>query len=316
MNYIGVDLGGTNIAVGLVNQAGKIFTKGSVPTLNHREYPEIIKDMAMLMLDLIKDSNMKIEDFKSIGVGSPGVADCQNGKIVYASNIKFIDVPLREELQKYINLPVYVNNDANIAAYAESIAGAAKDAKTSVTVTIGTGIGSGVVIDGKIFSGFNNAASELGHMVIDMDGEQCNCGRKGCWERYASATACINQTKKAAAENPDSLINTLVDGDLDKVNAKTVFDAAKQGDEVAAKVVERYISYIGLGLADIVNIFQPDVIVIGGGVCKEGEYLLAPLRKYILENTFAPKYKIKIADLRVAQMGNDAGIVGAAMLRE
>lgn len=316
MFYIGVDLGGTNIAAGLVNSEGKIIAKGSVPTLRKREYPEIIKDMAALIFDLINSQGMNISDFHSIGVGSPGIPDCSEGKIVYASNINFRDVPLRKELQKYINLPVYVNNDANIAAFAESVAGAAKGYKTSVTVTIGTGIGSGIIIDGKIFSGFNNAATEFGHMVLQMNGEPCNCGRRGCWETYASATACINQTKAAAAQNPDSLINKLVGGDLDKIDAKTAFDAAKQGDEAAVNVVDQYIRYIGAGLANIINCFQPEVIVIGGGVCKEGEYLLAPLREFVKANTFAPAHNIKIAEIKAAEMGNDAGIVGAAMLRE
>lgn len=316
MYYIGVDLGGTNIAAGLVDENGKIFSKGSVPTGRGREYQEIIKDMAALILELIKGQGLEVTDFKSIGVGSPGVPDCKEGKIVYASNIKLRDVSLREELGKYIALPVYVNNDANIAAYAESVAGAAKGYKTSVTVTIGTGIGSGIIIDGKIFSGFNNAAAELGHMVLKMDGEPCNCGRKGCWESYASATACIRQTREAAEKHPDSLINRLVDGDLDKIDAKTAFDAAKQGDRTAVAVVDTYIRYIGEGLANIVNSFQPEIIVIGGGVCKEGEFLLEPLRKYLKENTFAPAHNIKIAGLKAAEMGNDAGIVGAAMLRE
>lgn len=316
MYHIGVDLGGTNIAVGLVDKESNILAKGSVPTRREREYPEIIKDMASLILDLIKKEGLGLDEFESIGVGSPGVPDCEAGEIVYASNIRFRNVPLRKELQKYINLPVYVNNDANVAAYAESIAGAAKGIKTSVTVTIGTGIGSGVIIDGKIFSGFNNGAAELGHMVLNSGGEQCGCGRKGCWEVYASATACIRQTKKAVLDNPGSLLNRLIDGQPEKIDAKTAFDAAKQGDETAVKVVERYISYIGEGLANIVNIFQPEVIVIGGGVCKEGEFLLTPLRKFLQENTFAPAHNIKIAELRVAQMGNDAGIVGAAMLKE
>ncbi len=316
MYYIGVDLGGTNIAAGLVNQNGKILSKASVPTKREREYPEIIKDMAKLIIDLIQGQGLNISDFKSIGIGSPGVPDCKEGKIVYASNLKFRDVPLRDELRKYIDLPVYVNNDANIAAYAESVAGAAKGYKTSVTVTIGTGIGSGIIIDGKIFSGFNSAATELGHTVLKMDGELCNCGRKGCWEYYASATACIRQTRKAAEENPNSLINRLVEGDIEKIDAKTAFDAAKQGDETAISVVDKYIGYIGEGLANIVNSIQPEVIVIGGGVCKEGEFLLKPLRKFIMENTFAPAYNIKIADLKAAEMGNDAGIVGAAMLQD
>lgn len=316
MFYVGVDLGGTNIAVGLVDDKANIIVKDSVPTLRERHYQEIVKDMAGLILKLINQAGMKIEDFESIGVGSPGTPKCDTGEIIYASNLNFKNVPLRKELQKYVNLPVYVNNDANVAAYAESIHGAAKATCISVTVTIGTGIGGGVIVDGKILSGFNNAASELGHMVINLGGESCGCGRNGCWEAYASATAFIRQTRKAALDNPESLINKLVNGDIDSINAKTAFDAAKQGDLTAQKVVEQYIKYIGEGLANIFNIFQPEVIVIGGGVCKEGEYLLSPLRKFIQENTFAPSQNINIAELKVAEMGNDAGIIGAAMLKE
>lgn len=314
MLYIGIDLGGTNIAAGLVDEYGNIISKGSVPTKREREYPEIIKDMAELVIKLIAESGLRTEDFRSIGVGSPGISNCETGEIVYANNIKFRNVPLRKELQKYINLPVYVNNDANAAAYAETLYGAASSAKSAVAITIGTGIGGGVIVDGRILSGFNNAASELGHMVVEMDGEECSCGRKGCWEVYASATACIKMTKKAALDNPHSLINTMVDGDLSKIDAKTVFDAAKQGDDTAQKVLCQYIKHIGEGLSNIVNIFQPEVIVIGGGVCKEGEYLLSPLRNYIHDHTFASSQGIKIAELKVAQLGNDAGIVGAAML--
>lgn len=316
MYYIGIDLGGTNIAAGLVDKDGNILCKDSVPTLRERKYPDIIKDMASLVLQMMERAGLSVSDFESIGVGSPGVPDCKTGEIVYASNLKFKNVPLRKELQKYINLPVYVNNDANIAAYAEYIKGASKGSSSSVAVTIGTGIGCGIIIDGKIFSGFNNAASEMGHMVIYSGGEECGCGRKGCWEVYASATACIMQTKRAAGDNPTSLLYRLVEGNLEKISAKTAFDAAKQGDPAGQAVMERYIRHIGEGLANIVNMLQPEVIVIGGGVCKEGEYLLAPLRKYVNDNTFAPAQNIKIADIRVAQMGNDAGIVGAAMLRE
>lgn len=313
MYYVGIDLGGTNIAVGLVDEDGKIIHKDSVPTFRERPYQEIIKDMAMLALKVINDSGVSIDQVKNIGVGSPGTPNCKDGILVYNCNLNFRNVPIRAEIQKYINLPVYLDNDANCAALAESVAGAAKGAKHSVTITLGTGIGGGVVIDGKTYSGFNYAGAELGHTVMVVDGEQCTCGRKGCWEAYASATALIRQTKAAAQENPESLINKLVNGDLSRIDAKTAFDAAKQDDETGEKVVKQYIKYIAEGLIDMINIFMPEVLVIGGGVCKEGEYLLKPLRELIKQGVYS-KEEIPQTELRTAQMGNDAGIVGAAML--
>jgi len=313
MYYIGIDLGGTNIAVGLVDEEGKIVHKDSVPTLNEREYPEIIKDMAMLSLKVIEDAGVSLKDVKSIGIGSPGTPNTEKGILVYANNLKFRNVPMRDEMQKYIDLPVYLDNDANVAALAESVAGACKGARHSVTVTLGTGVGSGVVIDGKVYNGFNNAAAEMGHMVIVVDGEQCTCGRKGCWEAYASATALIRQTKKAAVANPDSLINKLVEGDLSRINAKVPFDAARQGDRIGLQIVEEYIKYLAEGLANLVNIFQPEIIAIGGGISKEGEYLLAPLRKLVSEKVYTVE-GVPQTRIVAAQLGNDAGIVGAAML--
>jgi glucokinase len=313
MYSLGIDLGGTNIAVGLVNEEGKIIHKDSVPTLRERPYPLIIKDMALLALKVTKDAGVSIDRVSGIGVGSPGTPNCKDGILVYNNNLNFRNVPIRTEIQKYINLPVYLENDANCAALAESVAGAAKGAQISVTVTLGTGIGGGVVIDGKIYSGFNFAGGELGHTVIMVDGEHCSCGRKGCWEAYASATALIRQTKKAAQENPNSLINKLIDADLSKIDAKTAFDAAKQGDKTGELVVEQYIKYISEGLINMINIFMPEVLVMGGGVCKEGEYLLKPLRELIKQGVYS-KEDIPQTQLRTAQMGNDAGIVGAAML--
>ena len=212
MYSIGIDLGGTNIAVGLINKDGGIVHKDSVPTLRERPYEAILKDMGMLVLEVVKDAGVKIEQISGIGVGSPGTPNCRDGILVYNNNLNFRNVPIRSEIQKYINLPVFLDNDANCAALAESVAGAAKDAETSVTITLGTGIGGGIIIGGKIYSGFNFAGGELGHTVIVVDGEQCTCGRKGCWEAYASATALIRQTKKAAGDNPESHINKLVEG--------------------------------------------------------------------------------------------------------
>ncbi len=312
MYYIGIDLGGTNIAVGLTDENGGIICKDSVPTLREREYAQIIKDMAMLTLKVIKDAGKSLNEVKSVGIGSPGTPDNENGILIYSNNLRFRNVPMRSEMQKYIDLPIYLDNDANVAALAESVAGAAKGFRHSATVTLGTGVGSGIIIDGRVYSGFNNAASELGHTVIVSDGEPCTCGRKGCWEAYASATALIRQTKEAAANNLDSAINKLVSGDLSKIDAKTPFDAARQGDETGTRVVSQYIKYIGEGVVNVINAFQPEILAIGGGVCKEGEYLLKPLREFVDKAVYSRD--VAQTQIRVAQMGNDAGIVGAAML--
>lgn len=313
MYYIGVDLGGTNIAVGLVDNCGRIVHKDSVPTYRDREYPEILKDTAMLILKVVKDAGTDINNVKSIGFVSPGIPNIKEGIWIYANNVKFNNTPIKDELQKYINLPVFLENDANAAALAESVIGGAKGVNHSITITLGTGIGGGIIIDGKAYSGFNNAGAELGHMVISMEGEECTCGRKGCWEAYASATALIRQTKTAAIANPDSKLNSIVGGNLDKIEAKTAFDAAQMGDEVALKVIDKYISYLSEGLANIINIFQPEILCIGGGISKQGEYLLKPLREKVFSKVYSSN-SIPNCQIKVAQMGNDAGIVGAAML--
>lgn len=315
MYYVGIDLGGTNIAAGLVNEAGEIIYKESVPTNAQRPYTEIIKDMADLTLKVIKEAGVNIDEVEKIGIGSPGTPNCKEGILVFSGNLNFRNVPIKAEMQKYIDLPVYLDNDANCAALAEGVVGSAKGTKHSVTITLGTGIGGGVIIDGKIYSGFNFAGAEIGHMVINCGGVQCTCGRKGCWETYASATALIRQTVKAAQENPDSIINRIIEGDLTKINAKTAFDAAKQEDEAGNKVVQQYIKYIAEGIINVINIFMPEVVVIGGGVCKEGEYLLKPLRELVYAGVFSRK-EIPQTQIKTALMGNDAGIIGAAMLGE
>jgi len=310
--YIGIDLGGTNIAIGLVDENGHILHKDSIPTYADRHYADIIKDMAQLSLKVIKDAGYVIKDIKSIGIGSPGTPNKEEGVLVYANNFKFHNTPIREEFHKYIDLPVYIDNDANCAALAEAVTGAAKDVNHSITITLGTGIGGGIIIDKKIYSGFNDSGGELGHMVIHVDGEQCTCGRKGCWEAYASATALIRQAKQAAKENPGSVINQLVDSNLDKINGKTAFDAARSGDKTGGKVVKDYINYLATGIINVINIFQPEVLAIGGGICKEGDYLLNPLRELVQKHVYCTD--IPQTEIKTALLGNDAGIIGAAML--
>jgi len=311
MYYIGVDLGGTNIATGIVTEEGKLIKKKSIPTLRHRNYQEILKDMGELCLTIIKEEGISLNEVASVGVGSPGTPDPENGILVYANNLKFKDVPIRTELQKYINVPVYLENDANCAALGEAVAGAAKGYKNSVTVTLGTGVGGGIILDGKIFSGSFYGGGEIGHHVIVADGEPCTCGRKGCWETYASATALIREARIAVIRNPESGLAKLVGGDINLINAKVPFDAAQSGDPVGQELIDNYIKYLGMGIANVINIIQPEIVVIGGGVCAQGDNLLNPLKEIVKKNVYQGTLK---TELRIAELGNDAGIIGAAML--
>jgi glucokinase len=255
-----------------------------------------------------------VENIPYIGIGSPGISDRENGILLYSNNIKFNHVPMRQEMQKTIPLPVYLENDANCAALAEGLVGAARDVEDSITVTLGTGIGGGIILGNRIFTGFNGMAGEIGHIVIGQGGERCTCGRDGCWEAYASATALIRQTRRAALEDPASAIHRLVRGNLDHINAKTAFDAMREGDATGIKVVNQYLHYLAEGVANMINIFQPAKVVIGGGISKEGEILLQPLREIVRDITYFGRGDVPQARIVCAETGNDAGIIGAAIL--
>ena len=280
MYRIGIDLGGINIAAGLVTEDGKLVMKKSVPTVQPGDTAESITErMADLVLEIIRDKGLTEEDVISVGIGCPGAVDSEKGIIVLTPNLPYKNFNVREIFAKKMKLPVYLDNDANCAVLGEVVSGAAKNYKTAIAVTLGTGVGGGIIIDGKIYNGFNCAAGELGHMITHRNGRQCNCGRKGCFEAYASATALIKDTKEAALKNPDSLLNRLCDGDLEKINGKTSFDGKRAGDKVATEVVENYIEELGEGIINYINIFQPEIILIGGGISNEGEYLLETLRE-------------------------------------
>lgn len=309
--YIGIDLGGTNIAIGLIDKEGKLISKQSIKTGAHRHYTEIVKDMAELSKQVTLDAGVSLEEIEWVGIGCPGSCDSENGILLYANNFDFCKTPLRAEFQKHWNLPVYLANDADCAAYGEVMAGNAKGTTSSITVTLGTGVGGGVVLDGKIMNGFNSCGGELGHMVIQMDGEPCTCGNKGCWETYASATALIQQTRKAMEENPDSLMWKEAET-LTQVSGRTAFDAAKKGDKVAQKVVDTYLYYVAAGICNLVIIFQPEKVLIGGGISNEGESILKPIREYVRVYDYCKTEPF--TEITTAALANDAGIIGAAFL--
>lgn len=311
--YIGVDLGGTAIKIGLVDDNGTIIHKDSVPTRAKEGYEAIISDIANLIKKILEDSNTSINDIKSIGMGAPGAVDNKNGIVKHLENIHMRNAPVREEMNKYFDLPVYIDNDANCAALGEFYALDDKDIECFVAITLGTGVGSGIIINGKIYTGFNGVAGEFGHTVIYKNGIDCNCGRKGCWENYASATALIRETVKTANEYPNSLLAKLISENDGKANGKIPFDAAKSGDEAAIKVVNEYLENISIGLVDVINILRPEVVVIGGGISNEGESILKPIKDYVYEHVYAKECTEK-TDIRIAKLRNDAGIIGAAFL--
>jgi glucokinase len=314
MYTIGIDLGGTNIAEGIVDENNRIIAKGSVPTNIPRSADLIVKDMAKLADKLIKEASIKKDDIKWVGIGTPGTANVDTGIIEYSCNLYFNNVPMVKMLEKEFGKKVFIENDANAAAYGEFKAGAAQGVNSAIIITLGTGIGSGIILDGKILHGFNFAGGELGHMVIVENGRECACERRGCWETYASATGLANLTKEAMKEHKESKMWEIA-GSLDGVNGKTAFDAMRAGDVEGTNVVDLYIKYLGCGLVNVINIFQPEILCIGGGICKEGDNLIKPLEKIIEKERYS-KYAKNQTKLCTAKLGNDAGIIGAALIGE
>ncbi len=315
MYRIGVDLGGTNIAVGVVNEELKIIGRGKVKTRCPRPAAEIFDDIAVAVEMAVKDAGISMDEVVSVGVGTPGSVNKNNGYIEFANNLGFDQVPAKEMLEERIGKTVYLDNDANCAALGEAIAGVGKGVGNFVAVTLGTGVGSGIIVNGKIVSGVNYAGGEMGHTVIMVNGKQCNCGRKGCWEQYASATALISQTKEAMLDDKESKMWQLVNGNIDAASGRTAFDAMRLGDETAKKVVDNYIYYVAVGVINIINTFQPEFVCIGGGISHEGETLLAPIRKHVEDERYTVHSSTQ-SKIVAAELGNDAGIFGAALLDE
>lgn len=311
--YIGVDLGGTNIAIGFVNSTGNIEFKREIPTKAFRKPEEIIEDIGNLILNMIRDYGISKKDIKAIGIGIPGLSNQSNGNVIFCVNLHWHDVPLKKILEQKLNIPVFSDNDATVAGLAEYEAGALRGVESGVLITLGTGIGGGIIINGQVYRGANGVASEIGHMVVGENYYDCNCGKNGCLETFASATAIINYAKKLLIESKNnSSILDKINGDLECLNAKIIFDSAKEQDEIALKAVNRLAKYLGVGIVNIINTIDPEVIALGGGVSYAGEYL----RSLVEEHVEATKHfkKLPVGKIRLAQLGNEAGIIGAAML--
>ena len=314
MYRLGVDLGGTNIAVGVVNEELQLVKKVSTPTGAERPGEEIVADIAALCKKACAEMGITLADVQSIGIATPGMANTETGVVEYANNLPFKNFPIAALLRKYLGKDVRVGiaNDANAAAWGEACAGAAKGTKNSIMITLGTGVGGGIVIDDKIYTGFNCAGGELGHIVIEVDGVPCSCGRRGCWEAYSSATALIRMTREKIEECAKEGRPTIM-ANAPKVSGRTACDAMRAGDEAATEVYNKYIKYLASGIATIINIFQPEVISLGGGVSGEGQSLIDSLLPIVRAEQYGGGV-VPLTDIRIAQLGNDAGIIGAAML--
>lgn len=311
--YVGIDLGGTNIAAGVVDETGKIVCKYSRKTNINQSFEDLVRDIAETGKEAVRQAGMTMDDITSVGLGTPSCINPKNNLLVFANNLGWRNVPLPSTLQSHFDVPVYICNDADCAALGEAIAGAARNYENAIVITLGTGVGSGVILNRRIFNGCDHMGGHLGHTKLVYGGVRCTCGQYGCLESYASATALIRETKEAMAEHPESLLHQLVDGDLSRVEARTVFDAAHQNDETALAVVDQYIDYLAAGLSSFVLIFRPDVLIIGGGISVQGDYLLNPLNEKLKEYTFSYRETGGPRAIR-AELGNDAGIIGAAML--
>lgn len=312
MIRIGVDVGGTGIQIGVVNSENRIIREGSIPTRTDLPFEEQVGRIAGCIVSTVREAGLTEDDIASVGVGIPGIASAKTGEVIKCTNMGWHHVPFRDVFRTFLDKPVVIDNDANVAALAESVAGISAGTSSSVFITIGTGIGSGIILNGKIWSGAHHIGAELGHVIFDLDGVPCTCGNHGCLERYCSATALIRMAREAVAGNPETLILKLADGDPARIEAKTVFDAARAQDPLAVSVYGHYIDCLAQAVASVVNLLDPEIIVLGGGVSKAGDFLLEPLvREY-------PRYVLfndqPLPPVRIAILGSEAGIIGAAML--
>ena len=309
MIYIGIDLGGMSAKSGVFKD-GKLILKERVKTDPSDGAAGVAKKLADLAKSVVKNAGFSFEEVEAIGIGSPGVIDSKKGVVVKWGNYAWTDVPLGASVQEATGKPVYVTNDANAAALGEAKFGAGKNYDDSILITLGTGVGGGIVLEGKLFEGFKSAGAEVGHTVVCAGGRACGCGRKGCFEQYSSASALVRDTREAMQKDKGSLLWQVAENDLDKVNGGTAFKAAKMGDATAQKVIDDYVFYLGEGIANLVNVFRPQAVMLGGGVSNEGDALLNPLKDYVNKNIYVDTAYAPM-DIFKAELGNDAGIYGA-----
>jgi glucokinase len=314
MYSIGVNFDLTYITAGIVDENGSIIYKEAIPTLKYREPEAILKDLAALCLRVVEKNGLVIKDIKSVGIGCYGSVDTEKGIMIYSSYFNFKNVPIISILKKYIPVPIKCENDANCYALAESRYGATKGYSNSIIVTLGTAISGGIIINNQIYSGKYYGAGEFGHHVIIFGGEQCECGRKGCWAAYASQKGLLRDAKIMAVRHPESMLFKMVNGDLRLMSFRTPFEAAQKGDRYAKMVVDTYDKYVALGLINIVNILQPEAIAIGGRMRKIGDLFIDDVAKLVGEKTFGHLEVEKKTKIMLTKFDYDAVIIGATML--
>ena len=314
MKYVGVDIGGTNLKAGLVDENGVLLATQKMKVASIADDDGLAWTVASLVQELAHTVNISVSDVASVGVGVPGTVEIRSGSINYTCNLPLRNVPLRKLFHRYLSIPLYIENDANCAALAEFLVGAGRDSKRFVTITLGTGVGAGIVHNGKIYHGANGMAGEVGHMVIQRGGLPCPCGRHGCWEQYASATALKRMTAAALAAHPHSILAQVVAENEGRVSGQSAFIAARRGDPVGQQVCDEYVDYLACGVVNVVNIFQPDTMAIGGGVSNEAEeQLLLPVQQRVARESI-PCGRDRRTRIVKAELGNRAGIIGAALL--
>ena len=312
MLYIGIDVGGTTAKAGVVDENGHILVKSSCKTGIERGFEDIAAEMAELCHRIVRESGHTMDEIAAAGVGIPGEQSPKTGLVALCNNLGWVDVPLKERLCTALGVPVYVDNDANVAALAESVFGASRDASSSILVTLGTGVGGGIVQNHRIHTGAHGVGGEIGHMVVVVDGEPCNCGQRGCWEKYASATAIIRMGRALMRDKPGCALAARLGGDESLLDAKAVLDLAKEGDADCLEIFHTYVKYLCIGLSNLISIYDPDMFVLGGGVAYAGKFLLDAVRESLGKYLYCPS--LPYARVELATLGNDAGIIGAAML--
>ena len=308
MYRIGIDLGGTNIAVGVVDAQGALAAVCTAPTRAQLRPEALLDDIAQCVRRCLDDNRIRLEDCAGLGIGCPGSCDSGAGLVRRAPNLNWTDVPVCRLLRDRLGLPVTLANDADCAALGEVAYGAARGRSSALLITLGTGVGGGFVIDGKIFSGYRGLGGEFGHVCIAPGGVRCGCGQDGCWEAYASATALVRQAREAAALHPDSRLNA-----LPALDGKSIYAAARDGDKTARAVTAQYASYVALGLTNFINALAPEVVLLGGGVAGAGDALLEPVRACVQARFFHQNPSL-LPEILPAALGGEAGIYGAAAL--
>lgn len=310
MKYIGIDIGGTTIKGIIIDEKANVFAHDNIETGDRDGGNALCNNIVTLIDRMLKSAKIEKPECKGIGIGCPGLIDSRNGKVVFAGNLKLKDFALAHLVSEKTGLPVKLTNDANAAALGEAKFGAGKKYDDSVLVTLGTGVGGGIVIDGKLFEGGSSAGTEIGHTVIVEDGYPCTCGRKGCFECYSSATALIRKTKEVMQKDKDSAMWKSYN--LEAVSGKTAFDYADT-DESAKSVVDWYVKYLACGITNLANVFRPQVVMLGGGVSEQGEKLSAPVQKLLDKQIFAGTGYAPVKVVK-ASLGSKAGAFGAAAL--